>query len=120
MPITTRCFVHSGRKGLSLGYITKVKRKRVSMSVYVDGEEYLIDCNKDAFVSTQIKCLRTGRYIAINLDRIGKIHICTCRWTKKDIEEAHERAEILSAKLLDIQAYKPDFIEVKEGDINGI
>jgi hypothetical protein len=103
--MSKKCFVHSERKHLATGYIYAVRRKWIEVALTIKGEEYSADCKKDAFVKNQQPFIERGRYIAISTT--GRIHMCTCVWTKAMIDQAHERAKQLSALLDEIAEYKP-------------
>ena len=101
---SSKCFVHSERKHLAIGYIRHVRRKWIEVEITINGEEYMADCKKESVVKSQQPFITQGRYIAITNKHI---HLCTCVWTKEMIAEAHKRAEKLSARLDKIAKYKP-------------
>lgn len=101
------CFVHSGRDDVIDGFIEKVYRVNMDVRLYIDGEEYTATCKKADVIWNQKPGIKAGRYIGILKDNPKKIHLCTCVWTKEDIEEAKRRGAEIAELLRNIEQLPP-------------
>ena len=88
------CFVHSGRNDIIAGFIESVDDKTIDVHIYGgdDEEDYLGTCYKTDVIWNQQPYISVGRYIALRKTYPKKIHLCTCVWTKEDIELVSIRA----------------------------
>lgn len=101
------CFVHSGRNDIIDGFIEEVHSDAIDVRLYIDGEEYSATFNKTAVIWNQQPYISRGRYIALRREHPKKIHLCTCVWTEKDIEEASKRAAEISELLKEVAELPP-------------
>lgn len=88
------CYVHSFRDHLAVGYIIKVRRKWVEVRVEHGGSEFDGECRIDLIAHGRKP--EPGSYVAISNG--GKVHLCSCVWTKAQVAEVNKRADELWAK----------------------
>lgn len=90
------CYVHS-KKHLVSGWINEVRCKWMSVELIFQGERFTGEMKKTLVIKQQrpqLAIRAEGRYFALS-ERNG-VHLCTCRWTAKQLKEARAEAEILA------------------------
>ena len=94
------CWVHNGKPKAIFGYFHEQRRgaKSIGATLTVDGTDYF-----GRVVVQNILAQQRGQDLSRRLFAVAAnsttVHVCTCRWTKAQLDEAKRRAAELCAKL---------------------
>ena len=93
------CPVHA-KPNIANGYIQEIDGRRLYLRLWMDGQEFDATSSKYKVLKHQQAELTPGRYIAIvNTKRGKRLVLCSCVWSKEEIDAANARGKELFEKL---------------------
>lgn len=102
-----KCYVHSDRDHYATGFIEEIRRKWMTVRLFFSDDlagEYTAEIKKSFVIKQQqaqlCSKLGRGRYFAFDR-RKGRMHLCTCRWTARQLREAKKDAEELYEQIFE-------------------